>query len=233
MRIQILFNRLCCFAVLIMAFAAVSSCKKSTSTATTSVQAINASPDAGTVNLFLSGNLKTTTPVAYGNSSGYFSTIAGNQTGEVKAAAAGTTLATFPVSLGANAYYSVFVTGQTSTNNVTAFYAQDKLDVPSPGKAKIRFVHAVADVPSVDLMLNTNTVFSALAYTVVSDYVEVAAGTYSIRAAFKVPGGAGVGVTTAFNQTFNNAKIYTIVFKGAKGATSDALKLGLGVMLNN
>ena len=230
MCIQSLLNRVGCFAVLAMVFATVSSCK-STSTATTSVQLINASPDAGTVNFYLSGNLKTTSPVAYGNSSGYISTIAGNQTGEVKAAASGTSLTSIPVSLAANANYSVFVTGQTFTNNVTAFMAQDRLDIPAPGKAKIRFVHAVSAAPQVNLMLNANTIFSARAYKSVSDYIEVTAVTYSIRATSS--DATAIGVTTAFNQTFNNGKIYTIVFKGAVGATTDALKLGLGVMANN
>lgn len=231
MRNQSLLNRVCCFAVLMMAFATISSCKKSTGTATTSVQVINASPDAGTINFYLSGNLNTTSPVAYGNSSGYFSTIAGNQTGEVKAAASGISLASVPLSLGANANYSVFVTGQTFTNNVAAFMVQDKLDIPAPGKAKIRFVHAVSAVPQVNLMLNANTIFSARAYKSVSDYTEVSAGTYSIKATSS--DATAIGVTTAFNQTFDNGKIYTIIFKGAVGTTNNTLKLGLGVMINN
>lgn len=231
MRFQNLLNRVCCFVVLPMVFATVSSCKKSTSTATTSVQVINTSPDAGTINFYLSGNLKTTTPVAYGNSSGYISTIAGTQTGEVKAAASGISLTSIPVSLAANANYSVFVTGQTATNNVTAFMAQDRLDTPAPGKAKIRFVHAVATVPQVNLMLNVNTVFSARAYKSVSDYIDVTAGTYSIKAT--ASDATALGITTAFNQTFANGKIYTVVFKGAVGSTNDALKLSLGVMANN
>lgn len=230
MRIKSFIHRICCFAVLAIAVAGISSCK-STSTATTSVQVINVSPDAGTINFYLSGNLKTTTPVAYGNSFGYFLTIAGNQTSEVKASASGTTLASLPVNLASNANYTVFVSGQTKTNNVSAFYTQDGLYTPSPGKAKVRFIHAVAAAPQVNLLLNADVIFPARAYQSISGYTEISAGTYSIQATSSDQ--TAVGVTTAFNQTFANGKIYNIIFKGAVGATSDSLKLRLAVMANN
>ncbi len=230
MRVKNLFNKFYYFSALAVIFTAISSCK-STSTATTSVQVINASPDAGTINFYLSGNLKTTSPVAYGNSSSYFSTVAGNQTGEIKSAGTGVTLASNPVSLAANSYYSVFVLGQASTNNINYVIATDNLNRPAEGKAKIRFVHAVSAAPQVNLLLNSNVIFSAKAFKSVSDYTEITPGTYSIRATSSDV--TSVGVTTAFNQAFENGKIYTIVFKGAIGATTDALKLNLGVMANN
>ncbi len=229
MRFKSLINRVCCFAVLAIAVTAVSSCK-STNTATTSVQVINVSPDAGPVNYYLSGNLKTATPVSYGTLSGYFLTVSGNQTGEVKSAA-GTLFSSSPVSIGSNLYYTVFISGQTATNNVTSFIAQDNLNTPAPGKAKIRFIHTVAAAPQVNLLLDANVVFSAKAYKSVSDYTEVTPGTYSIRATTSDITAAGV--TTAFNQTFDNGKIYNIIFKGAVGATTDALKLSLSVVANN
>lgn len=230
MRIKSLLNKVCCFAVLSIAIFVIPSCK-SISTATTSVQVINASPDAGPVDFYLSGNLKTSTPVAYGNSSAYFLTIAGNQTGEVKSPAFSAALASVPVGLASNVNYSVFVSGQTSTNNITAFYVRDNLITPAPGKAKLRFVHAVAAARKVNLLLNANVIFTAIAYKSISDYIEVPTGSYSIRA--NLSDSTAVGVTPAFTQTFDNGKIYTIIFKGAIGATADALKLRLGVMANN
>jgi hypothetical protein len=230
MRVKNLLNQFYYFAALTAIFAGISSCKSS-STATTSVQVINVSPDAGTINFFLSGNLKTTSPVAYGNSSSYFSTVAGNQTGEVKSATTGVSLASNPVSIASDSYYSVFVMGQALTNNINYTIVQDKLNRPTEGKAKIRFVHAVSAAPQVNLLLNSNVIFSAKAFKSVSDYTEITPGTYSIRATSSDI--TSVGVTTAFNQTFENGKIYTIIFKGAVGATTDALKLNLGVMANN
>lgn len=230
MRVKNLLNKIYYFAALAVVFTAIFSCK-STSTATTSVQVINVSPDAGTVNYYLSGTLKTVYPVAFGNSSSYFSTVAGNQTGEVKSTGTGVTLASNPVSIASNSYYSVFVVGQASTNNITYIVTQDNLNRPAEGKAKIRFVHAVSAAPQVNFLLNANVIFSAKAFKSISDYTEITPGTYSIRATSSDI--TAIGVTSPFNQTFENGKIYTIIFKGAIGATTDALKLNLGVMANN
>ncbi|MVN21045.1 DUF4397 domain-containing protein [Mucilaginibacter arboris] len=230
MFIQSFFNRFCCFAVLAIAIAGISSCKSST-TATASVRVINVSPDAGPVNFYLSGSLKTTAPVTYGNSFGYFSAIAGSQTAEVKSSTSASTLVSSPVNITKDANYSVFVCGLATTNSVNTIVAQDILTMPSPGKAKVRFVHAVAGAPQVNLSVNSGVLFLGVGYKSVTDYTEITAGTYSIKAISTDV--SAVGVTTAFNQTFENGKIYTIYFKGLVGANTDALKLNLGVIATN
>ncbi len=218
------------FLIWAIVIATISSCK-SVSTATTSVQVINASPDAGPVNFYLSGTLKTSAPVAYGNSLGYFSTIAGNQTGEVKASSSSYTLVTAPVGLASSVNYSIFISGLASANTVNFVAAQDNLITPAPGNAKIRFVHLVSGAPRVNLLANSIVLFSFKEYKSVSDYTEITAGTYSISTINADI--AGIVVTNAFNQTFENGRIYTVYLKGTIGATIDALKPNLGVMRNN
>lgn len=230
MRIQSLFNRFCCFAVFAIAIAGISSCKSST-TATASVRVVNVSPDAGTVNFYLSGSLKTTTPVAYGNSFGYFSAIAGSQTAEVKSSTTGSSLVSSAINITKDASYSIFVCGLATTNSVNTIVAQDNLAVPAPGKAKVRFIHAVSGAPQVNLLVNSGVLFSGIGYKSVTEYTEITAGTYSVKATSADV--TAVGVTTAFNQTFENGKIYTIYFKGLVGATTDPLKFNLGVIANN
>ena len=218
------------FLIWAIVITTIFSCK-SVSTATTSVQVINASPDAGPVNFYLSGTLKTSAPVAYGNSLGYFSTIAGNQTGEVKASPSNNTLVSAPVSLASDVNYSVFISGLASANTVNFVAAQDNLITPAPGRVKIRFVQLISGAPQVNLLANSIVLFSFKAYKSVSDYTEITAGTYSIKVISADP--AATNITTAFNQTFENGRIYTVYLKGTIGAVADALKPNLGVMRNN
>ncbi len=221
-------SRVLCFLFSLITITVISSCK-STITETTSLQVINASPDAGPINFYLSGNLKTTKPVTYSNTPAYFSAIAGNQTGTVKSSTS--TLLSTPVSLASNVNYSLFVCGLTSSNTVSTILTQDNLITPAPGKAKLRFVHTVVGAPTVSFLTNSAVLFSAIPYKSVSGYTEITAGMYSIKVISADV--SAVNLTNPINQTFENGKIYTVYFKGAIGAATDSLKLNLGVINNN
>lgn len=195
------------------------------------MQVVNASPDAGSINLYLSGNLKNSTPVTYGNSTGYFATIAGNQTAEIKIAAIATTVASTPVNLTPDANYSIFFYGRSATATLSSIVIQDDLLAPSSGKAKVRFVNTVTNYPNVNLQLNSSTaLFSNVAYQAVTSFMEITPGNYPLTV---VASSAAAVSVAAVSQNFVSGKIYTIYFRGQIGATADALKLGLGVIVNN
>lgn len=224
-----LIKRVFCFSVLALVIAGVSSCKKVTGEDTAAVQVVNASPDAGAINFYLSGNLKTTSPVTFGNTSGYFSTTAGNQTAEVKSSTSAATLASTGANLSGKGNYSVFVCGLSTTNSVNAILVSDELSSPSSGKAKVRFVNTVAASPNVNLVSNSTTLFSSVAYKTASSFMEIAPGAYTLNA-------VSTALTTltvaTVNQTFESGKIYTIYFKGAIPSLSSATQLSLGVITN-
>ena len=230
MLIKSLINRIYGIVVLVLLIFAISSCKV-TNNATTSVQMINASPDAGSVNLYLSGNLKTTTPVNYSYSSGYLSTIVGNQTAEIKSSTTAVILVSTPVNLTEYSNYSIYLCGLANSASLGSIVALDDLTAPSAGKAKLRFVNTVVGSPQVNLIANSSTtLFTGIAYKSVTGFVEIMPGTYNLAAASTAV--TSVSVATA-SQTFVSGKIYTIYFKGAIGATTDPSKLGLGVTANN
>lgn len=216
------------FLILTTTIVVISSCK-STITNNASLQVINASPDAGPVNFYTSGTLKTTKPVTYSSTSAYFSTIAGNQTGEIKSSTS--TLISAPLNLNTNVNYSLFVCGLKSLNTLSTILTQDNLITPAPGNAKLRFMHTVVGAPAVSFLTNSAVLFSAISYKSISDYKEITAGMYSIKVVSADI--SATGLTTSINQTFENGKIYTVYFKGAIGATTDSLKLNVAVLRNN
>lgn len=210
-----------------MFIAGISSCKNSITSSNASIQVINASPDAGTINLYLSGSLKTSTPVSYGNTSGYFTTTAGNQAAEVKSASS--TLTSTTINLSDKGNYSLFVTGLSAANSVTTVFLPDDLTSPSSGKAKVRFVNTVDSSPQVNLVANSTTWFNGVSYKSATGFMEITPGTYTLSANSTTITAISVA---SLSQNFESGKIYTVYFKGILGG-SNASKLSLGVVPNN
>lgn len=188
----------------------ISSCSKNNENYVQSyVQMVNASPDAGAVNLYVTNNLKIT-GATYANPSGYVTTTLGdNQTVEVKSAS-GTSLATTTSNFDADIHYSIYLAGQVSANNLSAIAVRDDMTAPSSGNAKIRFVNAASISPAVDLSANGTVVFTAQSYKGISSYAEKPAGSYVFK--LNLTGTATALVTTP-SITLQAGKIYTIYSK--------------------
>lgn len=124
-----------------------------------------------------------------------------------------------------NNYYSIFFLDTGS--KVRPLILNDTLDLPAEGKAKVRFVNTMYNVPSADIRLSDNSVFySGLAFGAATPFIEVnAAQLYGFR--FYNPGTTtqltGTSATTfRFDLTPTNRRIYTIVLRGVAGSSTTA-----------
>jgi Domain of unknown function (DUF4397) len=82
--------------------------------------------------------------------------------------------------------------------------------------AYVRVVHASPDAPNVDVWVDGGKVLSDVAYTAVSDYLALAAGTYNVQV---VETGTTSPAFIDANLTFEAGKGYTIA---ATGKVSDS-----------
>lgn len=100
--------------------------------------------------------------------------------------------------------------------NITALLVNDETTAPTDsGKARIKFVHLIPNVPAVDFYRNNVLLKANIPYKGVTEYEDVFAGsvTYAIREA----GSATNLATRAINPTAG--RIYTFFSRGFKGAT--------------
>lgn len=124
--------------------------------------------------------------------------------------------------VGTGKSYSVFFAGASAAAK-TAIFVEDDLTAPASGKAKVRFVNLSPDpgFANVTAVLNTTSVASDIAYQQVTSFVEVDAGTYSVK----------VGNPDIFtfkeltDQQLLGGKIYTYVFTGIQSSGTYDLKL--------
>ena len=131
--------------------------------------------------------------------------------------------------VGANKTYSVFFAGASAAVK-SAVFIEDDLTVPASGKAKVRFVNLSPDpsFDSVTAVLNTSSVATNVLYKQVTPFMEVDAGTYSVK----------IGNPNIFtfeeltSQQLINGKIYTYVLTGIQASGTYDLKLN-SVIIHN
>ena len=51
---------------------------------------------------------------------------------------------------------------------------------PSKEEARVRFIHASPDAPAVDVLLAESTVFTSVAFSEWTEYIDIATGTYTV-----------------------------------------------------
>lgn len=132
------------------------------------------------------------------------------------------------VALEANKRYTLFLAdtvGPSST--ITSFLVP--LDTPTPdsGNAKMNFVHAMPNVPAVDVYKGATAttatlLFGAVAYKAATDYVLVPPTTDSF---FIRPAGAAPTTTPIARRGFSfaNQRIYTVFSRGYSGTTGNRI----------
>jgi len=193
------------------------SCKKDDpydfkDTIAANVNLINASPDVGSVSLFVENILRTPAPVTFGTASGYNKTLLGSQKVEIKSASGEATLISTTAQLDANGNYTYMLIGPSSAPGMLTI--TDDLTAPSAGKAKIRFVNASPNAADAVLLFNNGSAgFSNQNYRGISNYIEVAPGTYAANIA------VGTSRSERVNVTLESGRIYTIYARGSVGGT--------------
>lgn len=130
---------------------------------------------------------------------------------------------TFNYTLEKGKYYSLFVID--TAIKTKALFLNDNLALPAFGKAKVRFVNTMYNVPAMDIKLTDGTALaSGLAFGSATDFIELTANQVAaIR--FYNPGTAvqltGTSSSTfVLNLTPGDRRIYTVALRGVAGSTA-------------
>ncbi len=153
------------------------------------VQFVHAVPNAPAVDIFANNTVKlTTTPLTFGNATGYISVTEGTYAPVQVRLADGTnviSVPSFPVV--ANTAVTIFATGDaTKLSELAPLVLTDDLTAPAAGKAHVRFVHASPDATAVNIGIkgNTSNIFTNFSFRNAgkpnngSAFTPVDAGTY-------------------------------------------------------
>lgn len=196
---------------------------------TTNLRVLHMSYDAPAVDVWVDGEVAISNLI-YGASSGYAEIPAGMRNIQVTPAGQ-----TSPVVIEAdldimdtNEYT---VTAVNNLSNISAMVAVDDRE-QNFSKARIRFLHASPDAPSVDIKLYSGSgpvVFSNVSFNEVTDYVEMdgLAHTFVIT-----PTGSEVEVFVFEPHTIGEGIVYTMVAMGSLDET-DAYPFGVRVFTDN
>ncbi|SFW74229.1 DUF4397 domain-containing protein [Chitinophaga sancti] len=177
------------------------------------VKIVNVFPDAGNVNVYKGDSKINSSVIDYNTATAYLSVANGEATYDFKNALSGNTVLSLPVKFeGGN--YSLFTTGKTSDNSATGILTKDNLDAPASGKAKIRFVHASTNLGAVNFFVSDSLLFNNNAYKSVSEFKEMAAGTYTLKLSDAT---SGTAVVTKSDVVLTAGKIYTVAAIGLVG----------------
>lgn len=147
------------------------------------VRVVHGSPDAPAVDVYVNGAAAFTN-LTFPNATDYAELAPGSYNINVFASSAkgsGTPVIAVPnLALEAKPY-TVVAIGKLA--NIKPLLLVDNLAHPAAGKAHVRFVHASADAPAVDITTSDGTVlFPNIAFGQATDFTPVAAGTYHLQA---------------------------------------------------
>ena len=121
--------------------------------------------------------------------------------------------------LNKDVHYSIFAYTDTVTARTRNLLASDNLAAPTTGKVKLRVAHFISDANfgcdieavAVNQAASLRNDFSALKFKNVTDFIEIAAGTYDFKV--KLKGTTNVLLTVPA-VTVEANKIYTMVARG-------------------
>ncbi len=144
------------------------------------VRVVHASPDAGTVDVFVDGSALLSN-FAFGTVTGYVTVPAGSH--EIKVAPAGKGIAaaviTQTVSVNAGLPYTVAAIGTKDSGFSLQAFADNNL--AAGAMAKVRVYHLSPNAGPVDVAAGGKTVISGLTYKNASDYLTVPPASYTFN----------------------------------------------------
>ena len=213
---------------------AFSSCSKDDENTTVNpdatVKIVNTLADAGSVDVFNGDSKLNSSAIAYGESTGYLSVAKGDATFNFKATINGNTVLSTPVKF-KSGNYSLFAAGVAGDNTTMGILTEDNLDAPASGKAKIRFVHASSNAPTVNFLVGDSLLNPNVGFKAASAFKEMPAGTYTVKLNNANSGEAAISKDGVVLQA---GKIYTVVAQGQVNATPVLQQsLSLNVLSNN
>lgn len=179
------------------------------------VRVVHASPDAPNVDVYVNGTPGAGAPaianLPFRSATGYVPLPSAAYNFKVTPAGAAA-----PVVIDANANidaatdYSVVATGFLSGIQPTIFVDDNTLN---PSAARVRFIHASPDVPTVDIFPTggSTPLFDAISFRQSGGYITVPGGTYNLDVRLDASG--ATALSGAFS--FENNKVYTIFAMGS------------------
>ncbi|APV50845.1 hypothetical protein BWI17_14815 [Betaproteobacteria bacterium GR16-43] len=181
------------------------------------VKAVNADPASAGYN-FLAGGAPLLSNVPYKGASSYVTTGAGTPLLTLEAAnVPGTAVASSSQALGAAQDFSLVAVSNAGTTQLVAL--ADNNNLPTTGKAKVRFVNALSGTAA-DALVDFATQASGIAFRSASGYVEFVPGD-SYTVTFTTPGGV-TALATLTSVQWVSAGVYTVYLFGIAGGAMEA-----------
>jgi hypothetical protein len=176
--------------------------------------------DAPNVDVYVNG-AKTIAGFQYGDVVGYVQVEAKQTTVEIYLEDTMTSVLT-PVTLGdadmAPLAYQTLVAHGASLP-IALLRLEDDDTAPEAGSFNVRFAHTSAGSPAVDVLVNGEVAFAGYEYGQVSDYVELATGTYSISVT--LAGEPDEVVVSAKDLTISTSEVVSVYAIGIAGETNE------------
>ena len=184
-----------------------------------SLMLINASPDAGAIDIAFNDVKLNSKPLSYTENTAYNLIDAGIKKVVTTFPPNIVEELSIPMLLKTKKVYSVFFAGRVGNRTSVYVATEDNLSNPDKGKSKYRFINLSPNSSTLDLRLaNDSILVSNIPFGSASDFNQIKAGTYSLRL---VSRDTSIKVNANLNFTLTNGKVYTFWAKG--------LVKGLGV----
>lgn len=179
------------------------------------LRTINASYNAGDINLSVDYGTVYATNIQYLNFSLFREFLEGSHKVQIKNAS-GTVLVDTSLFMTENRHYSIFV---YDSMNALKYKVIDENFVTPPGSScKVRFLHLANNAPAVDVELDAQGVpmFQNYKNGLNGEYIQMGSGTHQFKA---LTTGAGSLLTTQNPYDYKPGAFYSLFLRGNVGAT--------------
>lgn len=194
---------------------------------------VNASPDAGALDVAVDGKT-VVTDLAFGGLSpatDYLTLSAGNRKVEFRDTGTTTDQINANVAFASQTQYTLLAIGKVSDKSIAALLKTDDNSPPPSGNIKLRVIHSAVGGPAhIDIFVvapgtditNATPTIAALAYQQASDYQILAAATYEV-----IMTDSNNRTNKVLDQTYplTTGQIRTLVTLDAGGGLMSALEL--------
>ncbi|MFT3702775.1 MAG: DUF4397 domain-containing protein [Agriterribacter sp.] len=222
-------------AIAAIAFSLIffSSCTKNNdnnnSTPVAGLMAFNLAPDKPAIGFALSGNSLTNAALPYTSyTGGYLSIYAGTRPVVAFDANTNATIASTDYTFDKDKYYSLFLVGDTTFQNVVVSDNIDSLSGVS-GNAYIRYINAIADSskPTVTITQGgSNIVNENAAFASVSHFTPLTGGDVTLTVS------NGSNIQASRTITLEQRKVYTALLVGVPGSTDSTKNIQIKYIEN-
>jgi|GEM_PF-6479501 len=196
-----------------------------------SLMLINASPDAGAINIAFNNQIKNPIPLAFMDNTSYVLIDKGNLKQVVTTVPPSSIeILSIPMLLKSSTAYSIFFTGQIIGGNAQYVATADSLKNPNRNRAKYRFINLSQDSRTLDLRLlsNDSILIPNIPFGAASNFNQIKPAKYTFKI---ISRDTNIKITDTITHTLSNGKIYTFWAKGlVKGADKKAL--GIKIIQN-